>query len=313
MNKIKRNPYIYQNPNHIRNYNEPSCGVDIGTISYRTYPDMFNTYQNFSELMNISSNQFILANGGENAIKNCLLAIKPKLLIDTVPGWGMIPVYCDALEIENYRNPIINTGERYFINKVKVPFYKKSKTCYYDYYGITNFISYNNNELETLNKEIVIYDMTYRKIQEVKELYRSIIANPNRIIVGSFDKQYGAGIRLGYVLFNPIWNDRMQIQREQFINPSACKFLKRLVNGKYKENNTGKKNLEFLLSLLYYRRLKVITKTENFVTVEGHLDCSQMNLVHFNIGDKTFTRFPIPTCNEHKLFETLIKYVMVSK
>ena len=70
----------------------------------------------------------------------------------------------------------------------------------------------------------VIIDETYT----LKYLKNYTTIPKNKIIVGSFSKAVGCGLRLGYILFNSIYNERFQLLREQYISSTAVEFLRNI-------------------------------------------------------------------------------------
>lgn len=270
---------------------------------------MYKAYDCFANYMGLDKGQFILANGGENAIKNALLAIRPETLTVTEPGWGMIDVLCQALYITKIPNPLHFENENVLLKEHSISNFSNVRNCYFDYYGITNKISYDDSVLRKLFNDFMILDLTYRKIDEIKAICKDIIRNPNKIIVGSFDKQFGVGLRLGFAIFSKEWNYRMQLCREEYINPSACKFLKLLNEGHFKNFDSGERNLKLVKESLIRRGIQIQEANTNFVTVFGKWTCA-LNSLNFKIGEQNFPRIPIPTVMEGRSFQTKILYCL---
>ena len=187
------------------------------TVNIRNYPDMAMVYEKFSKAIEKPLNRFILGNGAENVIKNVLLAVKPEILFSTVPGWGMIEVYSESVGFRNIPNRIYwNEGKKSLeLEQVKL---QNDSEWVYDYAGISNFCHYRYKD--NYVPQNLITDLSYRSIFD-KEFFPVKPPRGNHIIVGSFDKEFGVGFRLGFAIFDPKWNDLMQIQREEYINPSA--------------------------------------------------------------------------------------------
>lgn len=192
--------------------NEPGEG-NIFAFNARQYPDMYRAYESFSKLFHIPIGNFILTNGCENAMKIALLALRVKELTIENPTWEMVRVDCEALEIaytfHNYE----------FKDGIFAPEVKSIDT---EFLYMTD--TYNNLfRHENISFDgVKILDETYTQCQllaNVKDI------NDNKVVIGSFSKTIGAGLRLGYCLFTDKWRRRFQLLREQYISPAACKWL----------------------------------------------------------------------------------------
>ena len=98
--------------NELSHKNEPGDSLNI-TVDVRQYPSMFEVYDAFEHMM--KTHYFILGNGFENVMKNVLLALKPKTMGWVKPTWGMLDVYCEALNI-----PPVNKSFEYNVTIAKV-------------------------------------------------------------------------------------------------------------------------------------------------------------------------------------------------
>ena len=63
------------------------------------YPNMFLTYQKFSNIFNLPTSRFILTNGCENALRIALLLLKPTSLSIENPTWGLVSIIAKSLNI----------------------------------------------------------------------------------------------------------------------------------------------------------------------------------------------------------------------
>ena len=261
---------------------------------------MKEAYDNFSALTGYPQGTFILGNGAENVIKNVLLAVKPKILFSTVPGWGMIEVYSESVGFRNIPNRMYwNVGKKSLeLEQVKL---QNDSEWTYDYAGISNFCHYRYKD--NYVPQNLITDLSYRSIFD-KEFFPVEPPRGNHIIVGSFDKEFGVGFRLGFAIFDPKWNDLMQIQREEYINPSACKLLYLL-----KEEYISRKYEDFaqpLVNLLNSYGIKVLSSNNNFVVILGHYNFP-FKVRRFNVNNKAFSRIGVPTTEQLYEIEFYLK------
>lgn len=271
--------------------NEP---VALEGFEYlREYPDMKRAYEIFSDLVELPTNQFILCNGGENAVKNTLLAIKPKNMFFSYPTWGMLDVYCEALNINPIRSEMI-VGENGDVYEDEEHFYMLDGIdCFYSCCGINNYISYN--PITNLGNCWKIFDLTYYDWHSIKS-WVCDLDSEKKIIVGSFDKMLGCGIRLGFAIFPRQFNDRFQLQREQFLNYSACQILEYLkinpeVLLRSSLQDRANKYWDTCLPAQIYKD-DIVTKTNNYITFRGDLNLNVPS-TKFQIDDYKFTRIGI--------------------
>jgi histidinol-phosphate/aromatic aminotransferase/cobyric acid decarboxylase-like protein len=221
INKIIRENYKPLNDLHVPSTkNEPSTGI-IEIMDSRFYPDMYETYRVFANRYNLDHENFILTNGCENALRIALLAIKPKSMLIENPTWGMVEPICAGLEI-----PYQKVDYHFIQNKTfRMDNINHDKKAWlYTTETYNNFFKHEKYDTEFYNN--VIIDETYT----LSELLRNIepedrIFRKNEIIIGSFSKFGGCGLRLGYILFNKYWNEKMQLLREQYISPLASKYI----------------------------------------------------------------------------------------
>jgi len=283
--------------------NEPPYDYLRGE-QFRQYPDMQEIYALFSKKFGIPLNRFILTNGGENAVKNTLLALKPKNLLYSVPTWEMIDVFCEALDIIPIKNNLIYFKKtKSVIESVPETKYRKVD-CFYSCLHYNNLTGYKSSQDYTYSgAKYNILDATY-----VFPNYLECYSDNNTIVVGSFDKLFGVGLRLGYVIFPEELNDKFQLQREQFINYSACKFLEWIC---HKNINMLHRNMKleaeeklfFMQDFVPRDRLYGSNYTWNYLTILGEVK-ELKNKKEFYIGDQLFTRIGIPA-NEGQMKEVL--------
>lgn len=285
---LYRNKYSKREPG---TSNEPSALE--GFEHLREYPDMKKAYKIFSELVELPENQFILANGGENAIKNTLLAIKPKNMFFSYPTWGMLDVYCQALGIKPIRSEMKIDEDGNAYEDLHHFCMLDGLDCFYSCCGINNYISYN--PITNVGNFWKILDLTYYDWHNIKSWACSLDAE-KRVIVGSFDKMLGCGIRLGFALFPRQFNDQFQLQREQFLNYSACQILEYLKENPdvLKRSSLEERANKFWDTCLPAQIYKedIVTKTNNYITFRGDLNL-MVPCTKFEIDGMKFTRIGI--------------------
>lgn len=278
---LKRNDYPPYPDTFLTQYNEPPVNS-----KYRRYPDMLSIYNKFSSISGLPKNRFFLANGAENAIKNVLLALSPKSLFYAYPSWGMIDVICSALKIQVRKQSFFLKNE-----DIIEPENYSGAEVYYSCYGRNNLFSYKNNFISNhIGSKYTLIDASYFSLEEIQEIYNKYKTLNNVIIVGSFDKTFGAGLRLGFAIFPEELNNKMQLQRENFINYEASQFLLKDIYTKKKESFYKKVNL----SKLYKHLGNPYSKCLNFMTYKGKIPSNKKIFTYFQIGDTWFTRIGRP-------------------
>lgn len=290
--------------------NEPNNDLVLSS-NVREYVDMYYAYNKFSKLFNIPLNRFFLANGCENAIKNVLLALRPKTLCWAKPTWRMLEVYCEALDIKpiNYEYKFIksdligDTGYLLFKHPRKI--YKQECDILYDNYGTTTAFTYDYNasDIESAKAKYKLVDVTYKNTSEIRTIINEFRDKKDVIIVGSFDKMFGCNLRLGFAIYPEHLHHKMSLQREQYINALAYNFL---IN--YDGHNNTIKYKKELTELTHYDNCVL---TDNFITFYGQVDTT---LPHYNFQLEdyksegfyhTFTRFGLPK-NDDELNQLLL-------
>lgn len=288
---IKRLPYIPKSYG-LSAQNEPSVDRWI-EVNARNYPDMYEVYNKFAKAFNLRMDQFILGNGAENVIKNVLLAVKPESLAYSVPTWNMLEVFCEALNTR----PV--TNEFKFENKeITEDWWKETKVdCLYDNCGITPLFKYAVFNFLQVSRYYIL-DCTYQSLKEIKNTINRYKDNPRVIIVCSLGKIYGAGARLGFAVFPKELNDKMQLQREQYLNLVACSIIM--------EDNFAETPVNPYIEKLKKYLPESAMLTDNFITLEGKIS-NNLNGKHFKIKEKEFTKFGIPNnATEYEALKNLI-------
>ena len=278
--------------------NEPAQGVTI-SCDCRLYPDMKRAYDKFAQLFHIDDRVgFILTNGGENAMKQALLAIRPKNLTWFEPTWKMPEVFCAALDIKPRKKKFKYDAERKIIYTPKL---YRGGDCFYSNYGITNAFEYymeDEYSIIGLNYKFnyTIIDVTYQDFMKMSFSKFMTNEHKNTIIVGSFDKLVGCGLRLGFVLFNKkVWNERMQLQREQYINMCAYNWLLNITRHELFEMPKNPIR-EYLLKMNNKQLPSNWSLTDNFITIPSHIKAKpSLNPEYFEIDGQQFTKFGMPS------------------
>ena len=284
--KITRYPYKLRDYG-LSGHNEPPQS-NIIEVNVRNYPDMYRVYQRFAQVFNVKMNQFILGNGAENVIKNVLLTVKPKTLSWNYPTWNMLEVYCEALNIKPDAREfkLINSN---CIKGIQPSFYEQEKVdCYYTNLGRTSVFEYHC--YPSPQAKTYICDCTYMPLKELETLIPQILKEKNSILVGSLGKIYGAGLRLGFAIFNEFWNEKMQIQREQFLNPAACEYILNNPQFGKQPESLWFKEIE------KYFPIDFCSLTNNYFTLKGHIEANPgLNPHYFKVKEVEFTKFGIPS------------------
>lgn len=226
---MKRNPYVKIGEYDIELRNQPRKGIDISITEedIRKYPDMDRAYTLFGNFTNIPHNSFILTNGTENALRIAMQVLKRVKNIKTVvtekPTWGLADVISYQCYFDNsYNLDYIYRENKFYLDYTKLDDIIKSNgnTILYKTNQMNNLFSHSEDSDYVHDGLYTISDYTYTPFD---------IANKgldeNKIIIGSFSKVFGCGIRLGFVIFNPIYHDMMHMYREEYISPISCKAI----------------------------------------------------------------------------------------
>lgn len=230
---FKRKAYIKENrqkPWTIKD--EPPNNIVMDNEEARSYPDMYEAYTNFAKTYNLSMDSFILTNGCENALRIVLELLRPKYLYIENPSWGLVEVLGNGLLY-----PKVDSSKKeqriFFVN------YKfEQEKFILDTFPIKlpneESVFYITDKYNNMFEHNVLYNKnSYAKYTLLDETYSAVnLRNSNRhlqeniFIIGSYSKFCGAGIRLGYVLYHPKWNNYMQLLREECISKLAVKYTK---------------------------------------------------------------------------------------
>ena len=213
----------YQPTPGISTANEPSGSLKLD-VDFRQYPDMRYMYQKFSKWLDIPMSQFILANGAENAMKNVLCALKPKSIHWSIPTWGLVDVFCAQFDACPFRYPF-----RYSSDGIVEEPFNEDCDIVYTTYEFNNLFKMQTCMPNVLPKcRYCILDVSYLTIDQIKAMMASypFEKHGNLIIIGSFDKLYGCGLRLGFAMFNASLSEMIWLQRENFLNSGAYEFMK---------------------------------------------------------------------------------------
>ena len=266
--------------------NEPESNIIIGNVSLRRYPDMKSAYQKMSKLFNISQGQIILGNGCENVLKNVLLALKPTKLYWSTPAWSFLDVYCQQLSMQKENSafavsPSMQVSERY----AQI----EGDYVYYNTVGANNLIHTAICSQLADAASAKILDISYLPLSQAIEAAREAVNGKKSVVVGSFDKSYGAALRLGYAVFSEDLSDAIRMQAEAYINMAAAKFIDEEMflqqPSCYYYNQ--------VISLCNDIKLKTMS-TRCYVTILGNIDTS-IPCKKFIADGLQFTRFGIPS------------------
>lgn len=274
--------YKYINPKKIgiSAQNEPYINQQI-SAEIRQYPDMYAIYSVFYKKMHYIKQPFILGNGCENIIKTILVAIKPKSMFWFKPAWAMIDVFCDQLNIKKINAPVLYTSKKFIFST-----YRHADVLYTTWIA-NNLFTHDQPNLNTLHKKYkwVIVDLTYCSIFKIKQAIKCFNFK-NVIFVGSFDKIYGCGLRLGFCFFNKKHSKLIFLHRERYINAVACNFI---LSKKFTQPK------RFYIK----QNHKIVSKTFNYLTIETD-KIPTFNYKCFSIDNKKFIRICYPSCKNEQ-------------
>ena len=271
-----RNTYTIDNDvnfvNEMSHKNEPETSLNI-TVDVRQYPSMFEVYDAFEHMF--KTHYFILGNGFENVMKNVLLALKPKTMGWVTPTWGMLDVYCEALNITS-----VNKSFEYKDNRFVHPNFNDEIDVFYTTYSFNNLFKHTNINLNSIKSTYNIVDVSYLPLKKIKKMTKR--NNDKTIIIGSFDKIYGCGVRLGFAIYPKHLHNDIQLQREQYINSIAEEIILNNYTPRYTWYNKVKKILPENSIISY-----------NYVTIPYEYNGSEYHKT-FTLSGKIFTRFGMP-------------------
>lgn len=214
------------------------------------YPDMKSAYDNFSDTFNISKKNFILTNGCEEALRLSSQLILRRSIdicpIDVVmyenPTWELAPIILNnsikliyAYTMEDIPNIYsldfkYNENTRLFyyndnLENIKDDLFINSEILFYITDKQNNLFGHNDFDIlkySFIQNSKYIIDETYTRNKLFNLNDREF--DKNKIYIGSFSKNIGCGIRLGYVLFNDYWYDAFNQYRSNYISALASKY-----------------------------------------------------------------------------------------
>lgn len=283
----KRTPYII-NHTGLSTKNEPSSLLNIEAC-VRQYPDMFLVYQTFCSFFNVHTQNVILSNGCENSLKSVLLALYSHELTYGIPSWGMIEVICQQCRIKT------KTSEFKLENNIAIDIDYNDIDIYYTTYYANNVFNTKLN-MKNINKSnVTIVDISYVNINTIKYIFNKFDYDGKIIYIGSFDKMIGCGLRCGFALFPTKYINDIQLQREQYINALAAKFIQNINNFCFTQYN-----LPCVINTIKKYHKYIVANTNNYITLllPNNINFSILNIIPhktFQCNGKNFVRFGIPS------------------
>ena len=190
-----------------------------GNRAYKDYPDMHMAYKAFSRRFELPLGSFILTNGCENAARIAVLALKDKLgdtsLMLEDPGWGLMDVICESFCVPyaHYSYKYSKFGKHFTATlpeKTRVSYMTRQFNGFFEHNPVQGHYEY------AIVDETYSLDSLYGENRRIRE---------NQIVIGSFSKFCGPGLRLGYVIFPAEFAEKINLLREQYINQGAVDFI----------------------------------------------------------------------------------------
>lgn len=157
-------------------------------------------YDVFCSEFNVPAKNVILGNGCENIIKNILLGIHTTCLVWSKPAWKFIDVYCSQLDITPMCLDFSYNQHNRFAYEPNV-MNNNDIFDYYNTYYANNLLYTSINSSNEQKSRYSIIDISYADMQMIYDIMSNFNYNGKRIIVGSFDKLCGCGIRIGFAIF----------------------------------------------------------------------------------------------------------------
>lgn len=190
-----------------------------------TYPDMYKVYQKFSDTHGISTDNFILTNGCENALRICLEVLRPKCLGIETPSWELPYVFATGMRIKTkpFKVHYDETNRRFYYGKMP----RGIDVLYYTQ-GLNNFASMVDGDIDDNDPfynppdyVAIINDLTYYTPAD----FGAEVREPEQISIGSFSKYVDPSLRLGYIIFHKSLKEEFNLLREQYLNSAAVDFI----------------------------------------------------------------------------------------
>ena len=179
------------------------------------YPDMYEVYRAFGETYSLYDYNFILTNGCENAFRIALLALRPDKIKIESPTWAMASIIAESFKI-----PYESVQYHYINNQFCFDNCDKTDTWFYTTGKYNNLFCHKNYNPDSYSH--VILDETYT-MRYLLDYNRNL--DRDKIIIGSFSKFAGCGLRLGYILFHSSRADDFHMLRESYISLPAADFI----------------------------------------------------------------------------------------
>jgi len=249
----------------------------------RSYPDMYSVYESVSDFLQVDKQNIIVGNGCEGTMKSVLFAIKPEKLSFSVPCWGFLDVYSQQIGFKLDKHDYKLNGkvmEDDDFNEIDV---------YYATWPANNYLPTRINGRNMNSSRFSVIDVTYSTPKQIVSLSKSIDVHGKTILVGSFDKLFGCGLRLGFAVFPNEISEQVNIHREQFISSAAERAARELsLNQKIYENNFS----DMWKILPERTRERCFYVGNNYFVVNGHHN--ELNGRLFSVDGMNFTRFGIP-------------------
>ena len=332
--KYKDNSHTYKNI--CNRSNEPWFGKGEDLLltkdDYTHYPNMYKVYELFSNIFGISTDNFILTSGVEESLRIAFTVANiikgghdNDVYLESDPSWGLSKivakqVFHDENKIHNLEYKLEENGHiGYALDRI-------NDEIIYTTFEFNNFIRHDS----LYYNNIGIYDETYTLLHLFHNTINSCPAllnndklsdvdlvnykNKDHIIIGSFSKIYGAGFRLGYILFNDKYKDLFNLYRSQYINGLAVKLL-----------YTIKKDLEELNSILDFHNFPKEKMNNLYVFYKLLNKCYEMpfnNLIctcctsHVNyetISISYFNQYLESKSEKYNMSENMFKSLFLSK
>lgn len=259
--------------------NEPLFNKDYLTEEELYYPNMKTVYDNFSSYFNIPQNNFILTSGTEESLRITISSIKDKYRDYDInfyyesPSWGMPSPIMNSMN--DYVCPLnyIMDGYEFTLN-IPPSKYDSSINVIYVSNWFSNVLFHKNSFIginsDDRKNNIYIVDDIYT-LFAFHFPYRNCL-NDKVIYIGSFSKAISPGYRLGYIVYDSIYNKYMQTYRPLYVNLLAAKMINSLIN----------KDSKYIKILEKFNRMvrDCISQNEEFRKL-GHLDTIHPNYLTF--------------------------------
>ena len=211
-------------------HNEPYIEYENIADTICEYPDMGRAYARFAKIYELPLDRFILTNGTEDSLRITLSCIRRLLngntteLLYMTPNWGLIPIIAEQEGFQPVKYPsFVYQGYMISPDFVHNIMFKDGNVIYYNEFMNNYFLQSvpTQNIIEDNETDIFIVDEVYTNtyltsVEKRKEL------SDNTIVIGSYSKSLGCGIRLGYIIYPESWNELFQHNRPNYISHLAA-------------------------------------------------------------------------------------------